>query len=233
MKKQFDLTGLSVMLAIPVHGDISPESMLAIFDTFQVFADHRIRINLALEVGGTLLEARNRAASGFLAGDATHLMFIDKDVVWKGDDVLRLLALSTVGHDIVVGLYPSRAEPIQFFVRFPKGTTRFPPLDEYECAPIDGTGLGFAMLPRRVVETMSKSAPMVCYKKGDRSIKEVFRFAKDGEEFRGEDIDFYLRAKEAGFQTWACPGIKLGHVGRYIWRAHIEKGEATFTEDAA
>jgi hypothetical protein len=81
-------------------------------------------------------------------------------MIWQPDDIIRLLAMSTV-MDIVVAAYPTRSEPMGFFIKVPDGHNI--PLNEHGCAAIDGMGMGLAMLHRRVLEDLSAKAPLIRY----------------------------------------------------------------------
>jgi hypothetical protein len=214
----FNLAGISVTFAMPVSGDIPPETVISILETFRELGINTIPYQLDFEIGGTLCEARNKAVVKFLEGPSNRLFFVDKDIVWKASDVLRLLALSTI-FSIVVGVYPTRSEPLTFYIGLPPGVTKIPPGNEYGLVPITGTGLGFTCLRREVVQTLSDKAPPIQYMRGC-PVPEVFTFTRlaDG-HWRGEDIAFFDDAKKAGHQTWWDPEIQLGHIGRYEWRA--------------
>ena len=49
--------------------------------------------------------ARNSCAAKFLAGDATHLMFVDADIQFRAEDIVKLVAHD---RDIVGGIYPQK-----------------------------------------------------------------------------------------------------------------------------
>ena len=46
--------------------------------------------------------ARNSCAAKFLAGDATHLMFVDADIQFRAEDIVKLVA-----HDLAIGRHLS------------------------------------------------------------------------------------------------------------------------------
>ena len=56
---------------------------------------------------------RNSCAAKFLAGDCTHMMFVDADIGWNPVDVVQL-----VNHqkDVVVGAYPQKTIPAKYVV---------------------------------------------------------------------------------------------------------------------
>lgn len=53
--------------------------------------------------------ARNMLSHLFMKGDFTHMLFIDADIVWNPDDVLKLLSHN---EECVVGIYPNKTYSI-------------------------------------------------------------------------------------------------------------------------
>src|SRR5690242_14573405 len=127
----YNLKGLHVFIAIPVKADISPTTDLALIATLAPLREKGIAHSFPVEIGGTRCGARNAATAEFLNSPANRLLFIDSDMIWKPDDVIRLLAMSTV-MDIVTVAYPGRSDPPTFFIRAADGNAI--PLNEHGCA---------------------------------------------------------------------------------------------------
>ncbi len=51
-------------------------------------------------------DGRNGIVRDFLLSDCTDLVFIDADVAWQADDLLKLIKYD---RDVVAGVYPKRA----------------------------------------------------------------------------------------------------------------------------
>lgn len=215
--QSYNLKGINVFIAVPVKDVIHPQTVIAIMDTLTLLREKGIPYKFAFQIGGTLCGGRNVAVADFLSGEANRLLFIDSDLIFKPDDVIRLLAMSTV-MDIVLAAYPTRQEPMGFFIRVPDGQKI--PFNEHGCAAIDGMGIGLSVLHRRVLEDLSAKAPLIRYMTQD-GLPWVFKFEVHDGQFRGEDIGFFEDAKKLGYQCWLDPTITPGHLGRKIFMAPV------------
>lgn len=216
MTRNYNLKGLSVFIAMPVKGDIPPETVIALIDTLDALRLKGIPHRYEMFIGGTICGARSMATAKFLSTDCNRLLFIDSDIVWTPDDVIRLLAMSTE-MEIVLAPYPSRHEPVQFFIKCQDNRI---PVNEHGCAEIDGAGLGFAIINRVVLSAMSEQAPVIEYMT-QPAMPHVFQFAVSDGQFRGEDIKFCTDAKAMGHQCWLDPTIVLGHIGKKSFSAPL------------
>lgn len=217
----YNLKGLSVFLAMPVQEDVPIETVVSLFSTDAHLRKLGVPLNTTFQIGGTLCGARSQAAVDFLASGANRLLCIDSDMVWTPDDVVRLLAMSTA-MDIVAAPYVTRRDPPAFFVRVQDANDLT--CNEHGCTAIDGTGLGFCVISRRVIEDLSAKAPTIQFPAG-KPIPELFRFTVSDGQFRGEDIAFFEDARSAGYQCWLDTSIHLGHVGRKIFSAKLNLRE--------
>lgn len=213
----YNLKGLSVFIAMPVKGDIPPETVIALIDTLDALRAKGIPHRYEMFIGGTICGARSMATAKFLTTDCNRLLFIDSDMVWTPDDVIRLLAMSTV-MAIVMAPYPSRHEPVQFFIKC-QDSNRLA-VNEHGCAEIDGTGLGFAIIHRDVLSRLTEHAPIIQYMT-QPEMPHVFQFTVSDGQFRGEDVKFCTDAKELGYQCWLDPTIVLGHMGKKKFSARL------------
>jgi hypothetical protein len=215
--QSYNLKGLNVFIAMPVKDEVNPKTVIALMDTLTLLREKGIPHEFAFQIGGTLCGGRNSAVAAFLSSSANRLLFIDSDMIWQPNDIIRLLAMSTV-MDIVVAAYPTRSEPMGFFIKV--GDGQHIPLNEHGCAAIDGMGMGLAMLHRRVLEELSAKAPLIRYMT-QATLPWVFKFEVHEGAFRGEDIGFFEDAKNAGYQCWLDPTITPGHLGKKVFSSPV------------
>lgn len=140
--------------------------------------------------------------------DYDYQVWIDSDMVWRGEDVLRLLAH---GKPIVSGAYPM-ANPNEFPIvesldydrLLEQGSFRFMGRDEIGARtdpfPVSYVGFGFMAIARGVIERMEYPwfRPM-WVDKGDFL------------EFTAEDVGFCWQAQQLGEQIIVDPTIRIGH----------------------
>lgn len=107
-----------IFLATPMYGG-SCEGIFAksISDLTASCAQRGIGLVVHFLMNESLIpRARNYCVDAFMRSDCTHLMFIDADIGFSGDDVLALLAYSIQNegdnpYDIIGGSYPKKSCP--------------------------------------------------------------------------------------------------------------------------
>lgn len=216
---QFDLKDVSVCLAMPAHRDIPVETVACLLETQQVLRDRNVPFEVLLTSGSSIIEAaRSKTAHLFLKSDKTRIFWVDSDIVWKADAFVRLLALST-RVDAVIGAYPTKKDPIQFFVN--TSGQEAVETNDLGLLPNVGTGLGFACIQRHVIEKLAARAPKLRFNDADERIAHIFRCDSEGGDFRGEDIAFWADIRALGITVYLDPSIELGHHGAKTFTASL------------
>jgi len=142
---------------------------------------------------------RNQCASAAQLMKATHLLFLDTDMIFPTDTLTRLLAHNK---NIVGATYSKRVPP-------------FHPLTVTE----EGEHIHITSGLRRV-KLLPTGCMLIRTIVFDTLKKPYFNLVADGEQLRGEDYYFCERARAAGFEIW-CDGELsnlLGHIGQKINR---------------
>lgn len=193
-----------IIWCIPTYGDIDPDvyrsHLLA-----AVYAQKR-HIDI-LYVGMTkrqkFEDARNRLAMALLSTqDVTAAFWVDSDVILPQHTIVELAKSNKA---IVSGVYIQKAEPY-YPNLFGKGKYsmkkgergKFQFVDTWEdnkLFEIDGAGFGCLWITREVFEKIK--VPHFEWINGESS----------------EDLYFFLKAKEAGFQAWGNSSVYCGHLG--------------------
>lgn len=197
-----------------------------------------------------ITRARNSMAYDFLKSDATHLMFIDADISFNPNDIIRMVQADK---DIICGVYPKKeinwvevAEAVKrgvtpdqlhnhtgaFVVNLPHGTeTKSGNVNEP--MEIANGGTGFMLIKRKVFEDLKDKVPSYTndmYHAVDtvrevKIIPEFFATSIDEESNRllSEDYHFCKIAREAGFKVYAAPWASFGHTGSYTFSGQLPR----------
>jgi hypothetical protein len=170
---------------------------------------HEILVSYAYS-GPLIARSRNFLLSRFLASDKDYFLSVDTDIQFQTDDLDRLL---DADRDIVSGLYYGldRNTWDSFPVALRKredGSLPPIPKDDLELGlqQVDAVGMGFVLIRRPVVELLGVD------------LSGGFPFGElvvDGRLY-GEDATFCTRAKEAGFEVWLQPEVRVGHKKSFI-----------------
>ncbi len=229
----FDLSGMSVMLAMPISRDLPIETVASLIDTMDMLRARNFgNVEIRFQKGGTIPESRSKSVHQFIEwapDEKAKLFFLDSDMVWTGEDVIRTLALSTV-YDLVFGAYPAKRDPPLFYVHYDTETVE---LNAHGLMRVKGLGLGFGSASLRAMRAVWNKGKWLQFPGGDK-FPVIFRYDDDGQgTFRGEDMAFFHDLDAAGFPLYVDPMITLGHVGTKIYRANILDSMQRITSEAA
>jgi len=166
--------------------------------------------------------ARNSCAAKFLAGDATHLMFVDADIQFNPTDIVKLVAHDK---DIVGGIYPQKTLPPKMVVNTLDNGKR-----EGDMVEVGTLGTGFMLIKRHVFQQMiAAGATKYTDAIGLNSLEnnnqyDFFNCTIDSNgRYLTEDWSFCRKWRELNGQIWADITIALTHVGYYRFQPSMEK----------
>ena len=176
-------------------------------------------------VTGDALVSRSRSivASAFLRSDADVLLTIDSDIWFRPQDAIKLCE-EAMTHDLIAALYMTRNLATQPAVMLPEDTDVVFAADSTPVeAPFVSTG--FMAAHRRVFEKLSKDLPL-CHKDWTNHGQDTSFWPfympmpiEWGNEvmYGSEDWSLCHRVREAGFDIWLDPSIRLGHMGTVMF----------------
>lgn len=132
-----------------------------------------------------------------LAKDATHILFIDTDMLFPSDGLDQLLAHEK---DIVAANYNKRQFPLQKVAAYFSDTEE----SDTEAFKVGIAGTGFMLIKLEVF-------------KNPQLDKNWFSFGRNalGEQVIGEDGWMCNTVRAAGYDIWVDPVIKVLHLGEY------------------
>ena len=191
---------------------------------------------------------RNALAHGFMQRpECTHLMFIDADIKFNPQDIIKMLEADK---DIICGIYPkkeinwvevekavkdgvptdrlkTRTASVVVNLKDYAGSVTVPVSEPVE---IFNGGTGFMLIKRSTFETMKSVVNSynndVLFLDGgisnDRIIEYFACAIEPGtERLLSEDYFFCWKAREAGLKVWAAPWAQLGHFGSYLFEGGL------------
>ena len=213
----------SVYIAMPCYDSVKINTMLSVIKLVQQLAKSGIKVGINTMKSPLIHQARNYLTSVFLTTEYTHLLFIDSDVEFEPESVLRMLVAKK---DIICTPYRTKSEIMDkhiYTVEFknPK-TIPFLPggLVEIEAGPT-----GLMLIDRKVFERIIKNHPELKIKnpalskpgKDHEHYYNFFDFAfKDGYSV-GEDVSFCRLSRDNDFTIYANIESTTKHHGSYAW----------------
>jgi hypothetical protein len=222
----FDAKDMRVFIGIPCGPSLPWQTVQSVMETCLTMKDMSIQFEVRFVAGCSIVEmARNKVAVEFLRSPANRLFMIDSDMQWKPEAFLQMLALSTK-MEVVCAAYRMKTDDTGsvYAMKWDSELT----YNDWGCLPVDGVGAGFTVVQRKVVEVLSALAPRCRWQNDPEPIPYLFRngiVAVDAAgigDFRGEDMDFFAKAKEIGYQPYLYPSVKLGHIGTKVYEGSIQ-----------
>jgi hypothetical protein len=215
-----DLKGLNVMVGIPAGRDLPALTVKSLLATQSLCRDLSVPFQLGMVVGSAVVQwARDEVIDLFLQSDATRLFWIDSDMVWEPEQFMRLLALSQ-RRDVLCAAYPAKRDQPTFYVNWDAASGLA--ADELGLIEINGIGLGFTVMSRKVVEQLADKAPKVFDDVAKRELAAVFRIDQPDGKRRGEDMAFFADIRRLGHKVLLDPTISLGHIGTKTYTGSIQ-----------
>jgi hypothetical protein len=215
-----------VHFATPCYGGNIMEGCFSSYLRYSMLAmKHDIPFSVDTMVNESLVcRARNNLVAKFLANpDATHLMFIDADIAWEPESVLRLVL-----HDkgVVCGAYPMKSEPIRYVLNTLEGAKRHESLYE-----VSTSGTGFMLIKREIIEGLAAAMPELKYKDslnlGEKYEPHMYALfdtmIDENGHYLSEDWTFCKRVREVLKKPiWVDTSIKMDHLGTHRFRGDTD-----------
>ncbi len=185
---------------------------------------------LDVQCNNSVAYARNVIAQRALDEGADHVFWLDDDLLFAGDVLLKLLARD---QEIVIGLSLMRArrdspgcsykplwstQPLDYSTGYPvwHPINAIKPESNGLMPLLSGTGGGVL-----TATSVFQKVPPLWWTMGQIRADLYY-----------EDIDFYRRCHEAGVSIWGDPEVKFGHIHAVaIWPHEDETGWSTVIAD--
>ena len=214
----------TIYIAMPCYDSVKINTMLSVIQLVQQLGKSGIAVGINTMKSPLIHQARNYLTSVFLTTKYQYLLFIDSDVEFEPEAVVRMLVAKK---SIVCTPYRVKAPKLDkhiYTVEFkdPKNIPILPGgLVELEAGPT-----GLMLIDRVVFEKIMKKYPYLKIKNkatptADKSHEFYYNFFdfgfKDGYAM-GEDVSFCRLARGSGFNIYANTQSTTQHHGSYAWK---------------
>jgi GT2 family glycosyltransferase len=197
----------TVVIGIPFHGDVDHEFISSILSINKPGGNGAVVF--AKTVRTLISPARNLLAQAALDYDSQFLLFVDSDMVFESQCLMRLMQRACDPNiSIIGGLALKRNAPFEpCIMNRKKGKWKYCQIPEvpglYE---VDAIGMAFTLIKTKVFKDLKKPY-----------------FYPDKEGLR-EDLNFCWNAKKAGHRVFVDTTVQVGHLGERVmvdW--HLKK----------
>lgn len=241
----------NIFFATPCYGgQLTDQFFLSMFRLTQALNHYKINYRITtLRNESLVTRARNILTAMFLESDCTHLMFIDADIEFEPDSVIRMLAMNK---PLIAAAYPKKTidwdnvrkaaiegkDDISKYsaqyainLKFKDPRTRELNVDNGAIEVMDAS-TGFFLVQRIVFEKMIQAYPELHYK-NDSSIDPKFNphcyalfdtwLDPDDNRYLSEDYTFCRRWQKIGGKIWLDPNTRLSHVGAFTFPGDVSR----------
>lgn len=222
----FDFKKCHLHIGIPCYGGMMSEPTVTSLLRFILLAQ-QVGLNWSLDtmVNESLVtRARNNLMAKMMTNKtATHFMFIDADIRFEPDAILKMMACDK---EVIGGLYPKKALPVNYVINLLPQTKV-----QGDIFTVDTMGTGFLLFKRQVYEKLIQAHPECKYvddvglgKQYEPMMYSIFDVAIDHRgHYLSEDWLFCRRWSALGGEIWAHGKVLLNHVGHYEFQGDLSK----------
>ena len=227
-----------VYVATPCYGMMQVETCVSLIDMFSTLGKHGVECKFKSVKTSLVTHGRNLLTAGFLNSGFDHMLFVDADVEFKPEAIMRMLVPKK---DIICTPYRIKNEPEikEFAVKFKDSKDiKILPWDIVE---IEEGPAGLMLIHRKVYERLMDKHPELkinfdapTRKKMNEEIGAMedaidrymynfwdTTFRLDTGEWKGEDLAFCNRATDVGFKIYANLDSGTTHHGSYGWKGRF------------
>jgi len=234
MLKNMDIKKPKVYIAMPCYGDMKVETCVSLLDTFSTLGKYGIECKFKSVKSSLVTHGRNLLTAGFMNSGFDYMLFVDADVEFKPEAVMRMLVPKK---DIICTPYRVKEDKVKYAVKFKKK-------DWIEILPFDMVEIeegpaGLMLIHRGVFEKLMEKYPKLKCEFDDSArakmnkeigatddaiSKYMYNFwdtsFKD-HEWMGEDLAFCNLATSAGITIYANLDSETTHHGSWGWKGRF------------
>lgn len=232
--------------AFPVYDQSFTETFfMSVINTVSAFKDIGLTFSISTMGDSLISRSRNQLVAKFLSNpQATHLIFIDADIGFRFEDVLKMLwhdkKVITAAYPIKQILWDQVVENVKKDIHPEKlleNSVRFvvnAASNENEQIKIENglmriydAGTGFMIIKREVFLELIEQYPELKYEDDTGALSQEERkwayaffnsyIDEDTGRFLSEDYGFCRYYQYIGGEIWVDPAIELSHVGRMTY----------------
>ena len=213
----------SLFIAMPCYDSVKINTMISVVKLIQQLGKSGIQVGINTMKSPLIHQARNYLTSIFLTTEYQYMLFIDSDVGFEPEAVVRMMVAKK---NIVCTPYRVKAEDPStnvYTVQF-KDPKNILILAE-GFVEIESGPTGLMLIDRKVFEKIIKNHPDLKIKnkatpnagKSHEFYYNFFDFSFNDGYAMGEDVSFCRLARDNGFKIYANIESPTAHQGEYAW----------------
>jgi hypothetical protein len=215
---------MSILISLPCYGGlVNEKTTTSLFNLGKLLVRNNIDHGIMTVANESLItHGRSRIANFFVNNTEFEYLFcLDADVAFSPEDMLKLYSYQK---SIVSASYPMKTLPIRHCYELYNPVKLCGNL-----VKIGGIGMGFVLIHRSVFEKLNKYYSELKYfpglnnsnypiteKEYHNSYHYFAEMNKEG-KYLGEDMSFFHRVSDIGYDVWMDTSIELQHIGSHVF----------------
>ena len=143
-----------------------------------------------------------------LDAGADIVVFIDHDLSWEPEDMLKLV--KTEG-DVVAGVYRFKKDEVEYMGSLITDDKGYPISRDDGALLAHSIPAGFLKITESCVNRIIEAYPELCYGKKHSPSVDLFNHGAHQGVWWGEDYAFARRWRDCGGKVWIVPDVSLTH----------------------
>jgi len=215
---------MSILISLPCYGGlVNEKTTTSLFNLGKLLVRNNIDHGIMTVANESLItHGRSRIANFFVNNTEFEYLFcLDADVAFQPEDMLKLYSYQK---SIVSASYPMKTLPIRHCYELYNPVKLCGNL-----VKIGGIGMGFVLIHRNVFEKLNRYYSELKYfpglnnsnypiteKEYHNSYHYFAEMNKEG-KYLGEDMSFFHRVSDIGYDVWMDTSIELQHIGSHVF----------------
>ena len=215
---------MSILISLPCYGGlVNEKTTTSLFNLGKLLVRNNIDHGIMTVANESLItHGRSRIANFFMNNTEFEYLFcLDADVAFQPEDLLKLYSYQK---PIVSASYPMKTLPIRHCYELYNPVKLCGNL-----VKIGGIGMGFVLIHRNVFLELNKYYSELKYfpglnnsnypiteKEYHNSYHYFAEMNKEG-KYLGEDMSFFHRVSDIGYDVWMDTTIELQHIGSHVF----------------
>jgi hypothetical protein len=215
---------MSLLISLPCYGGlVNEKTTTSLFNLGKLLVRNNIDHGIMTVANESLItHGRSRIANFFVNNTEFEYLFcLDADVAFSPEDMLKLYSYQK---PIVSASYPMKTLPIRHCYELYNPVKLCGNL-----VKIGGIGMGFVLIHRNVFEKLNRYYSELKYfpglnnsnypiteKEYHNSYHYFAEMNKEG-KYLGEDMSFFHRVSDIGYDVWMDTSIELQHIGSHVF----------------
>ena len=245
-----NLKDIKLLIATPCFAGLcNAQYTNSLIEFFMLAKKIGLSANVLFSWNSSLItKGRNDLANNFLLNtEATHLLFIDSDMEFRGEDIIKMLSHNK---DLIGGTYPKKKLNFKtiekfYFSNFGKNLSEQqilescgdyalsikddePFIDSQGVIEVDRLPTGFMLIKRNVFEKMKSITEQYLLdndttKDSNSQLGYAFfdTYINDKKQYISDDYSFCDRWNQLGGKVYVEPSLILNHIGSMNYKGNM------------